>query len=206
MTSQWHRSLAAVGIMGLLLVGCGRDTSSSYDTQQSASSTPSQEESLDPSPAKTDSTGGAMSSDSTTEFIKPAADAKRYASVVGACGSEPTLNVTKGASAPTKLLVADLCPGTGAVVKPSAYVTAHYTGIGLQTGQVFDSSWVRGKSIQFPLDGVIAGWAEGIPGMKVGGRRLLVIPGSLAYGPNPPTDAILPNETLVFVVDIISSP
>jgi len=206
MTSALHRSFASVGIVCLLISGCGRDNSTSSDSQVTTNSTPSQGQSPDSSPDTVSTPKETMSTESTSGSIKPSNDARTYASVTGACGSEPTLTVKQGTNPPTKLLVSDLCPGTGARVKPGAYVTAHYTGIGLKTGQVFDSSWVRGKSIQFPLDGVIAGWSEGIPGMKVGGRRLLVIPGELAYGPNPPTAAILPNETLVFVVDIISSP
>jgi peptidylprolyl isomerase len=70
---------------------------------------------------------------------------------------------------------------------------------------MFDASWIRGEPLSFSLNQVIAGWTEGIPGMKPGGRRLLIIPGALAYGPNPPTSAILPDETLIFVVDLISS-
>ncbi|NDB18592.1 MAG: FKBP-type peptidyl-prolyl cis-trans isomerase [Actinobacteria bacterium] len=131
----------------------------------------------------------------------------QYASVTGDCGAAPTLTVKAGAQPASALLTEDICPGTGATVAAGATVTAHYTGIGLATGKVFDSSWQRGEPIQFPLTGVIAGWSEGIPGMKVGGRRLLVIPGDMAYGTYPPPGSgIEPDETLVFVVDIVSSP
>lgn len=133
-------------------------------------------------------------------------DASAFAKVTGACSAEPQLTVKVGASPATALVTDDICPGSGAVVAPGATVTAHYTGIGLATGKQFDSSWARGKPIQFPLTGVIQGWAQGVPGMRVGGRRLLVVPGDMAYGPNPPTPDIQPNETLVFVVDIVSSP
>ena len=86
-------------------------------------------------------------------------------------------------------------------------MTVDYCGVGLDSGAIFDSSWARGQPATFPLDGVILGWQEGIPGMKPGGRRLLIIPGDLAYGPNPPPGSgIGPNETLVFVVDMLSSP
>ena len=66
---------------------------------------------------------------------------------------------------------------------------------------MFDSSWARGSAATFPLDGVIAGWQQGLPGMQVGGQRILVIPGDLAYGEAPP-QGIAPNETLIFLVDL----
>ncbi|MDA8434521.1 MAG: FKBP-type peptidyl-prolyl cis-trans isomerase [Actinomycetales bacterium] len=107
----------------------------------------------------------------------------------------------------TDLTISDITIGTGAEVKPGATVTAHYVGVGGITGKTFDSSWVRGQPAQFPLSNVIRGWQDGIPGMKVGGRRLLVIPGALAYGANPPAGSgIEKDEPLVFVVDIVSSP
>jgi peptidylprolyl isomerase len=76
-------------------------------------------------------------------------------------------------------------------------------GVGQATGRQFDASWDRGEAISFGLNQVIQGWSEGLVGMKLGGRRELVIPGEMAYGPNPPPGAgIQPNETLVFVVDL----
>jgi len=124
--------------------------------------------------------------------------------VTGEKGKEPTITVAQGAPKPSSLQVKDIYVGDGAEVKPSDTVTAHYTGVSLATGQVFDSSWARGKPIQFPLSGVIPGWQQGVPGMKVGGRRLLVIPADLAYGENPANGA--PGGALVFVVDIVSVP
>jgi peptidylprolyl isomerase len=76
-------------------------------------------------------------------------------------------------------------------------------GVGQQSGQIFDSSWQRGEPATFPLDGVIQGWQEGLLGMQPGGRRLLVIPGSLAYGEAGKPPEIAGDETLVFVVDLI---
>jgi FKBP-type peptidyl-prolyl cis-trans isomerase len=93
--------------------------------------------------------------------------------------------------------------GSGAEVKAGDTVTANYCGVGLGGKTVFDSSYQRGTPATFPLPGVIQGWQDGVPGMKVGGSRLLVIPGSLAYGANPPQGAgIQPDETLVFVVEL----
>ena len=82
-------------------------------------------------------------------------------------------------------------------------VEVNYVGVGQKSKKVFDSSFTRGESISFPLNGVIPGWTKGLVGMKEGGRRQLVIPGALAYGANPPSADIGPDETLVFVVDLI---
>ncbi|MCB1268623.1 MAG: FKBP-type peptidyl-prolyl cis-trans isomerase [Microthrixaceae bacterium] len=104
----------------------------------------------------------------------------------------------------TELVVTDEVEGQGDEVTAGATVTAHYVGVSASTGAQFDASWDRGAPISFPLDGVIRGWSEGLLGMKVGGRRNLVIPGDMAYGANPPPGAgIAPNETLVFTVDLV---
>jgi peptidylprolyl isomerase len=122
----------------------------------------------------------------------------------GQLGSEPIVEISKSATAATKLLVVDQVVGSGDAVKASSTVLAHYIGVGLISGQKFDSSWDRGQPIQFGLDQVIPGWTQGLTGMKIGGRRLLVIPGALAYGATPPAGSgIEPNETLVFVVDLV---
>lgn len=103
-----------------------------------------------------------------------------------------------------KLIVADQLVGQGPSVPEGATVLAHYVGYGLSTGDKFDSSWDRGSPIEFGLAQVIPGWTQGVPGMKVGGRRVLVIPAELAYGQNPPPGSgILPGETLIFVIDLI---
>ncbi|MFZ4518771.1 MAG: FKBP-type peptidyl-prolyl cis-trans isomerase [Microthrixaceae bacterium] len=114
---------------------------------------------------------------------------------------KPQLGATE---AVTELIVTDEVEGSGEEVTPGATVTAHYVGVSASTGSQFDASWDRGAPISFPLDGVIRGWSEGLVGMKVGGRRTLVIPGDMAYGANPPPGAgIAPNETLVFTVDLV---
>ena len=105
---------------------------------------------------------------------------------------------------PAAQRVTDEVVGTGDEVTAGATVTAHYVGVSASTGSQFDASWDRGAPISFPLDGVIRGWSEGLLGMRVGGRRTLVIPGDMAYGANPPPGAgIAPNETLVFTVDMV---
>ncbi len=119
----------------------------------------------------------------------------------------PVVAVLEGAVPMTSLVISDVVAGSGAAVADGATVTVEYCGVGLASGAVFDSSWARGEPATFPLSGVIAGWQEGIPGMQPGGRRLLVIPADLAYGEEPPPGSgIAPGETLVFVVDLISSP
>ena len=105
--------------------------------------------------------------------------------------------------APTELVIADITVGDGAQAKPGQKVTVHYAGIDFETGEQFDSSWDRGESIEFPLKGLIAGWQEGIPGMKVGGRRKLTIPPELAYGPAG-SGHRLGGKTLVFIIDLLA--
>jgi peptidylprolyl isomerase len=106
--------------------------------------------------------------------------------------------------APTTLVKEDLKVGTGAVVKPNATVKVNYIGVACSTGKIFDSSYKTGQPVEFPLNGVIKGWTDGIPGMKVGGRRLLGIPSDQAYGPAGRT-GIAPNEALWFVVSVVST-
>ncbi len=114
---------------------------------------------------------------------------------------KPSLGATE---AVTELVVTDEVDGSGDEVTTGATVTAHYVGVSASTGEQFDASWDRGSPISFPLDGVIQGWSQGLLGMKVGGRRTLVIPGHMAYGAHPPPGAgIAPNETLVFTVDLV---
>jgi peptidylprolyl isomerase len=104
--------------------------------------------------------------------------------------------------APTELVITDLVVGDGAEATPGATVDVHYVGVDFETGEEFDSSWGRGESIQFPLNGLVRGWQEGIPGMKVGGRRQLICPPAWAYGPAGGGHR-LSGRTLVFVIDLL---
>jgi peptidylprolyl isomerase len=106
------------------------------------------------------------------------------------------------APAPTELVIVDLEEGDGAEATPGATVRVHYLGVDYESGEEFDSSWNRGQSIEFPLSGLIKGWQDGIPGMKVGGRRQLICPPELAYGPAGGGHR-LSGRTLVFVIDLI---
>ncbi len=106
----------------------------------------------------------------------------------------------------SKLEKIDLVVGTGEEVKAGATVSVHYTGAVAATGEVFQSSKDFGTTpITFPLSGVIKGWTDGIPGMKVGGTRRLVIPAAQAYGATPPPGSGIPaNADLVFDVELVS--
>ena len=108
-----------------------------------------------------------------------------------------------GGEAPTDLVIDDIVEGTGAEAVPGATVLVHYVGVEFESGDEFDSSWNRGEPIEFPLRGLIAGWQEGIPGMKVGGRRQLTIPPELAYGAAGGGHR-LSGKTLIFVIDLLA--
>ncbi|MFC4243092.1 FKBP-type peptidyl-prolyl cis-trans isomerase [Gryllotalpicola reticulitermitis] len=115
--------------------------------------------------------------------------------------TKPEIEAPEGA-APSELVIEDIEVGGGTEATPGATVDVHYVGVGFDSGEEFDSSWSRGQSIQFPLRGLIAGWQEGIPGMKVGGRRKLTIPPQLAYGPAG-SGHPLGGQTLIFVIDLL---
>jgi peptidylprolyl isomerase len=125
--------------------------------------------------------------------------------VPAALAKKPVVTVPTG-PAPTKLVTKDLVVGTGQTVKAGQTVTVNYVGDLYKTGKEFDSSWKTGQPATFPLTagGVIAGWVQGIPGMKVGGRRELIIPAALAYGKTGRPPTIPANSPLVFVVDLLS--
>ena len=106
--------------------------------------------------------------------------------------------------APDTLIVEDLVVGDGPAVIPGAVVTVHYVGVEYDTGAEFESSWDRGESIEFPLRGLIQGWQDGIPGMRVGGRRQLVVPPEQAYG-SAGSGHQLSGKTLLFVIDLLGT-
>jgi peptidylprolyl isomerase len=111
-----------------------------------------------------------------------------------------------GGEPPTGLQVTDIWEGDGSAAGPGDLVTVHYVGVAFSTGEEFDASWDRGDPLQFRLGAgqVIAGWDQGVAGMKVGGRRQLVIPPDLAYGDRGAGRDIAPGETLIFVCDLVS--
>ena len=107
--------------------------------------------------------------------------------------------------APTTLVTEDLKPGAGPVVAAGQTLTVNYIGVSCSTGKVFDSSYGRGQPATFPLGQVIPGWQQGIPGMKVGGQRLLGIPSELGYGSRGSGSNIAPGEALWFVVEVLDA-
>ena len=122
-----------------------------------------------------------------------------------AISKKPVVTVPTG-PAPTKLVTKDLVTGTGQTAKAGETVTVNYVGVLYKNGKEFDSSWSRNQPFTTALSNgsVIPGWVQGIPGMKVGGRRELIIPASLAYGKQGSPPTIPPNSPLVFVVDLLS--
>jgi peptidylprolyl isomerase len=118
---------------------------------------------------------------------------------------EPTVSVPSGPP-PSKLVVKDLIKGTGKAATSGSTITVNYVGVVYKTGKQFDASWNRHQPFTTPLANgqVIAGWVQGIQGMKVGGRRELIIPPALGYGAKGAGSSIPPNSTLVFVVDLLS--
>jgi peptidylprolyl isomerase len=173
-------------LVALLVVGCG----SSRHNQTSATSTgaPPSTAAAGPAPAS-----GAGTVSGPVPAVANATDLKSKPQV--SPGSPPK---------PTQLVAKDLVVGTGQVAIPSSTVTVQYLGANFDDGKEFDSSWANGgKPIPFPLSGVIPGFSQGIVGMKVGGRRELVIPPDLGYGPQG-NGPVGPNETLVFVIDLVA--
>jgi peptidylprolyl isomerase len=146
---------------------------------------------------KTSSSDASASSDQTTSQAAAATTAKPR--------SKPTVKVPAG-KPPKKLVIKDLIPGTGQAAKVGDPITVNYIGVNFKGGKMFDNSYDRGQPFPFQLGGgqVIPGWDQGLVGMKVGGRRELTIPPNLAYGPQGQPPTIKPNETLVFVVDLLS--
>jgi peptidylprolyl isomerase len=111
-----------------------------------------------------------------------------------------------GGEPPVDLQITDIWEGDGPVASAGDNVQVHYVGVAYSTGEEFDASWNRGAPLEFRLGTgrVIAGWDQGLQGMKVGGRRQLVIPPGLAYGDRGAGQAIAPGETLIFVCDLVA--
>jgi peptidylprolyl isomerase len=118
--------------------------------------------------------------------------------------TKPKVEVPKG-QPPAGLQIEDLNEGTGSTAATGDTVTVHYVGVSYSTGKQFDASWDRGEPFTFTLGGgqVIPGWDQGVAGMKEGGRRQLTIPPELAYGEQGRPPAIPPNDTLIFVIDLL---
>jgi peptidylprolyl isomerase len=122
-----------------------------------------------------------------------------------ATNSKPHVDVPSDQPPSYQLEVEDIVAGDGDEAVSGRVVEVHYVGVSWQTGREFDASWDRGETFKFGLGKgqVIAGWDQGVQGMKVGGRRRITIPPNLAYGKRGAGGVIGPDETLVFVVDLI---
>lgn len=190
-------SAAALGV-ALLLAGC----SGSTEVNQAPTTTPVTDAALAPF-ATTDC---ALAQPPTPEQSAPMEGQESGGVVVQLdAAGVPTVTVAAGATPASELVSLDLTTGAGAPVVVGATVEVNYCGIGLQSRTMFDSSWSRGAPASFPLDpgGLIQGWVDGLPGMKAGGERLLLIPADLGYGSNPPQGSgIEPDETLIFIVQV----
>ncbi|WP_329113815.1 FKBP-type peptidyl-prolyl cis-trans isomerase [Streptomyces sp. NBC_01465] len=119
--------------------------------------------------------------------------------------TKPRIEVPEGA-APTELTVRDLVVGEGPEAQPGRVVQVHYVGVTFASGKEFDSSWERGQPFKFAVGGgrVIKGLDRGVRGMKVGGRREIIVPPRLGYGRQSPSPLIPPGSTLIFVVDLLT--
>jgi peptidylprolyl isomerase len=171
-------TLIFVACLALAVAGCGGDdsTTESSESTQATTNETTQPESTAPKQAK------------------PAANK-----------TKPKVTVPSGPP-PKQLEIEDIEEGTGATAKAGDTVSVQYVGVGYESGEEFDASWDRGEPFTFQLGAgmVIPGWDQGVEGMKVGGRRELIIPPELAYGEAGSPPAIGPNETLIFVIDLLA--
>lgn len=172
------RRLPLALLLTLVLAACGEDDASSGGSAATPEPTPTA------TPSATPETGGASANQDTS--VKP---------TIAKPSGEP----------PSRLVKEDLVRGEGRAAKSGDQVTVQYVGVSYSTGEQFDASWDSGQPFPFELGAgaVIPGWDEGVPGMRVGGRRQLTIPPDQAYGPEGSPPAIGPNETLIFVVDVV---
>jgi peptidylprolyl isomerase len=172
--------------LALAVAGCGSSTAPGVQLAPSAGATAA---AVTSTSATTSST---TSSTSTSTTPLPAA-LKTKPKVVPPSGAPPKT-----------LVIKDLIKGTGPAATATSTVTVQYVGVLYKGGKQFDASWDdgSGQPTSLPLSGVIKGWQQGIPGMRVGGRRELIIPASLGYGAAGSPPKIPPNSALVFVIDL----
>jgi peptidylprolyl isomerase len=163
---------------GLAVIGCGSDGEDSPTAS--------------PPPQRAD----------TTEH-SPAA----LAAALKDTSAKPVIPKSTG-TPPRRLVKADIVKGKGPAAKPGDTVSIQYEGVTFSTGEQFDASWDRGRPFRFRLGArkVVPGWNSGIVGMRKGGRRMLTVPPEMAYGTEGSPPVIGPNETLVFVIDLVATP
>ena len=168
--------------LALVVAGCGSGSDSSTGSTESTAT------SAEPSEKSPGESGGSAEKQTS-----------------GAGKTKPKVTVPSGPP-PKKLEIEEIEKGSGPEAKAGDEVTVQYVGVGYESEEEFDSSWSRNEPFSFGLGGgqVIAGWDQGVEGMKVGGRRELIIPPNLAYGPQGSPPVIGPNETLIFVIDLLA--
>jgi peptidylprolyl isomerase len=186
--------------LALLAAGCGTGSSTSTITVGAENEA---DNALITAKAETTPTTTAATTTSTTTSTSTTTATTPTS---GPLSKEPTVPAQSG-KPPTTLVTKDLIVGTGPEAKPGETVTVNYVGALYKTGKVFDASWRRKQPFTFVLGKgqVIAGWDKGVQGMKVGGRRLLIIPATLGYGAKGAGASIPPNSALVFVVDLLGT-
>ncbi|HET6965151.1 MAG TPA: FKBP-type peptidyl-prolyl cis-trans isomerase [Acidimicrobiales bacterium] len=191
------KALLLAGVLtALALSGCG----SSKSPSGAATSTTVPSATTSPSGSSSPSSGSAPGGTSTDSTLFAAGPVP---AVTGATDLQKQPTVAAGSGAPpAKLTGKDLVTGNGATAGPDATVTVQYVGALWSSGKVFDASWTDQGPATFQLSGVIPGFKDAIIGMKVGGRREIVIPPALGYGSSG-QGPIPPNATLVFVIDLI---
>jgi peptidylprolyl isomerase len=174
-------ALILFACLALVVAGCGSSDSSTSSSESTATSTESSEK----SPAES---GGSAEKKSS-----------------GGEKTKPKVTVPSGPP-PKQLEIKEIEKGTGATAKTGDEALVQYVGVGYESKEEFDSSWSRNEPFPITLgaSGVIPGWEQGIPGMKVGGRRELIIPPNLAYGAAGSPPVIGPDETLIFVIDLLA--
>lgn len=178
--------LALCAALATAVAGCGSSSDSSTGSTESSASTE----------AGGSSTKSGKSSEESSESVPKASPGEKK--------TKPTVTVPKGIPS-NHYAFKELEEGSGATAKKGDEVTVQYVGVGYKTEEEFDSSWGK-EPFSFTLGAglVIKGWEKGVAGMKVGGRRELLVPGDLAYGPEGRPPSIGPNETLIFVIDLLS--
>lgn len=178
--------LILLACLAVVIAGCSSSSDSSTSSTESSASTEAGES----------STKSGESSKESGESAPKASPSKKK--------TKPTVTVPKGVS-PENFATKEIEEGTGPEAKAGDNVTVQYVGVGYDSEEEFDSSWGK-EPFTFTLGAgqVIKGWDQGVEGMKVGGRRELLIPGDLAYGPEGRPPTIGPNETLIFVIDLLA--
>ena len=182
---------AAVALAAAV-AGCGSSSSAAPGVQ------------LAPSDGATAATSTAASSTATSSASASATSTTTSSTPLpAALKTKPKVSIPSGPP-PKKLVVKDLIKGTGPAATASSTVNVQYVGEVYKGGKQFDASWNdgSGQPVSLPLSGVIKGWQQGIPGMKIGGRRELIIPSALGYGAKGSPPKIPPNSALVFVIDL----